>query len=617
VPSIFKRTYSKPLPPEAEIISIKGQPHARWKRKGKTVTAPLTKDRQRIVLESGKWYIEYRDGTGQLKRVPGFTDKGATLQLAAKLEKQVARDEMGLIDPFETQRKRPLADHLTDYRGYLVNEGNSPRYVKETIGRLEMIFTGCEFKSFRDFSDAKVTAWMTAQRQSAPPASLPAGPDEFTLAEAAAILDMKPATIRKAVARNHLPATGQGKKRRLPRATVEALQATQGRGVSIQTTNYTLTLLKAFCNWLVTSRRMPTNPFEHLNGGEAKTDQRHSRRNLTADELMRLLTITQGSQRIFRGLTGKDRFVLYATACGTGFRASALASLTPAACHLDTDSPVVVLAINADKSREGRRQPIPPDVADLLAAYLAGKPAGSPIWPGTWASNRKAAEMLRHDLDAAGIPYTVEGPDGLEYADFHALRHTYITALARGGVDLRTAQVLAGHSTPVLTARYSHTRLHDLAGAVEKLPAFLPITGGKTEAGEQLRQTGTDAMGPVSEKLAVRLAGATVSQGHRLTSPGVGEGGEGGKGSRRKSRNDKPLGTPGHQGASSDTRVSDGTRTRDVLSHRNIKKPLSIRLKPIQGRTLPPPSVRCKRYHLMSKRASISPPGGAFCGTDR
>jgi hypothetical protein len=63
-------------------------------------------------------------------------------------------------------------------------------------------------------------------------------------------------------------------------------------------------------------------------------------------------------------------------------------------------------------------------------------------------------------IAGAGIPYSVEGPDGPLFADFHALRHSYITALGRGGVDLRTAQELAGHSTPVLTARYSHRRLH-------------------------------------------------------------------------------------------------------------------------------------------------------------
>ena len=93
-------------------------------------------------------------------------------------------------------------------------------------------------------------------------------------------------------------------------------------------------------------------------------------------------------------------------------------------------------------------QPLPPDVADLLRDYLRDRPAGQPVWGGTWASDNKGAEMLRGDLEAAGIPYAVEGPDGPLYADFHALRHTYLTLGGRAGIDLRTLQELAGHSTP-------------------------------------------------------------------------------------------------------------------------------------------------------------------------
>jgi hypothetical protein len=81
--------------------------------------------------------------------------------------------------------------------------------------------------------------------------------------------------------------------------------------------------------------------------------------------------------------------------------------------------------------------------------------------------------MLRGDLEAAGIAYSVPGPDGPMYVDFHALRHTFLTLGGLAGIDLRTLQELAGHSKPELTARYSHRRLDDLAGAVGKLPNFL------------------------------------------------------------------------------------------------------------------------------------------------
>src|SRR5262245_24956864 len=45
--------------------------------------------------------------------------------------------------------------------------------------------------------------------------------------------------------------------------------------------------------------------------------------------------------------------------------------------------------------------------------------------------------MLRGDLAEAGLPYVVEGPDGPLHADFHSLRHTYLT-LAGKVLDLRT-----------------------------------------------------------------------------------------------------------------------------------------------------------------------------------
>jgi hypothetical protein len=106
------------------------------------------------------------------------------------------------------------------------------------------------------------------------------------------------------------------------------------------------------------------------------------------------------------------------------------------------------------------------------------------------ARDNKGAEMLRGDLEAAGIPYAVEGPDGPLFADFHALRHTYLTLGGRAGIDLRTLQELAGHSSSTLTERYSHRRLYDLQGAVEKLPNFLPEKDAPRA--ESLRATGTE-----------------------------------------------------------------------------------------------------------------------------
>jgi hypothetical protein len=56
-------------------------------------------------------------------------------------------------------------------------------------------------------------------------------------------------------------------------------------------------------------------------------------------------------------------------------------------------------------------------------------------------------------------------------AIFHALRHTFISNLAAGGVHPKTAQRLAQHSTITLTMdRCTHLRREDLAGALQTLP---------------------------------------------------------------------------------------------------------------------------------------------------
>ena len=77
--------------------------------------------------------------------------------------------------------------------------------------------------------------------------------------------------------------------------------------------------------------------------------------------------------------------------------------------------------------------------------------------------------MIRIDLTAADIE--AEDDRG-RVVDFHALRHTFISNLARAGVHPRNAQALARHSTIDLTMNvYTHVAMDDLATDVENLPS--------------------------------------------------------------------------------------------------------------------------------------------------
>ncbi len=92
---------------------------------------------------------------------------------------------------------------------------------------------------------------------------------------------------------------------------------------------------------------------------------------------------------------------------------------------------------------------------------------------------RKGAEMMRRDLAGTGDPETNIEPIPYRdaqgrYADFHALRHSYITNIIRAGVSPKVAQTLARHSTITLTMdRYAHIALESQVDAVNRLPDVL------------------------------------------------------------------------------------------------------------------------------------------------
>ena len=187
-------------------------------------------------------------------------------------------------------------------------------------------------------------------------------------------------------------------------------------------------------------------------------------------------------------------------------RANELASLTALLFDFQANPPTVTVEAASEKSGRGATLPLHPFAADKVSRLLASRqqPPATPkikspietLWPGTWS--KKAAEMFRRDLGEAGSIWLAEvekitdeherqgelqrrtdssflKPENSsgETADFHALRHTFITMLASSGVHPKVAQQLARHSTITLTMdRYSHTRLVGLNAAVENLPSL-------------------------------------------------------------------------------------------------------------------------------------------------
>ena len=559
----YKLLSTRTLPAGADVVDSAGVPHVRLKERGRPTLYRLTKSGTGYLRPSKRWYFDVRDAAGTVRRVKGFADLKATEQLAAEEERKASRVRSGYTDPAEEHSRRPLAEHLEDYAAALQAKGGTARHVRQTCACVSAMFGGCGFTFLTDVDAGKAAGWLNTLRRDAAPVAMPPG-DTFTPAEVAKLLGVSRSAVANSVKRLALAAAGNGKARRLPRVTVEALADNRAKGCGPETANHYVRAARGFSRWMVRAKRVGSDPLETLPIANAATDTRRARRELTAAELRRLFDAARASGRGYRGLAGPDRYMLYLVAAGTGFRATALAGLTPGDFDLDADAPTVTLSARLNKSGKLKVQPLPADVAGALRAYLAGKPAGFEVWGGTWARDFRGAEMLRGDLEAAGIAYAADGPDGPEYADFHSLRHSFITLGGRSGIDLRTLQELAGHSKPELTARYSHRRLYDLTAAVGKLPNLVPCDAPAADAGQlPLRTTGTggDNFGVVPG--VVPGVGTGGIRLHRTAPEYTGGGVVRSSLESSKVLENRDSGVDSHPSASSDTSSPGWIRTND------------------------------------------------------
>ena len=92
--------------------------------------------------ESRFWMVKvYLDGKPKL--VKGYTDKAASEQLGAKLERAKAQGEQGLIDPYKVHRKRALAEHVADWTAELRQLGRDAVYVTNCEAQMQRLAGDC------------------------------------------------------------------------------------------------------------------------------------------------------------------------------------------------------------------------------------------------------------------------------------------------------------------------------------------------------------------------------------------------------------------------------------------------------------------------------------------
>lgn len=180
---------------------------------------------------------------GKKRHFRGKRDRKATEQMAARLERDIARGEVGLIDPYREYRGLPVAAHLSDYLSSLRGSGRSEKYRYVMNLRVGTLIRECGWKVMADVEPAGFMRWREAQRGVRRPG--------------------------------------------WERATV---------GASPRTLNHYLACATAFLNWMVKNHRTAANPLAHVDRVAGESVRK--RRAMSDEEVGRLLAAVPANRAL-------------------------------------------------------------------------------------------------------------------------------------------------------------------------------------------------------------------------------------------------------------------------------------------------------------------------------
>jgi site-specific recombinase XerD len=409
-----------------------------FKKKTKTLDQKTGKTVDRF---SRKWWGQYRDDLGRVRRMPLAQDKGAANAMLQKIIRKAELRAAGVTDCYDEHRVRLLVEHIEEFVAYLRDKGSTTGYVTRTHQMLGDVIDNCNFTMIPQINASGVQAFLGSLRSD---------------------------------------------------------------GYSVNSVNHYLRAIKMFTRWLQRDHRNNEDRLSHLSVKNPETDQRRIRRPLSMDEFQWLLQATQQASPI-QLVSGPDRVILYILACYTGFRRNELGSITERSFNFDSKPPQLTVTAFFSKRRKNDVIPLRSDLAERIKSWLASRTKLKHQEPLIGISNKRTGKMLKKDLAFARKTWLASIVDKElrkkaeetsflcfvdaqgRYADFHALRKTFITNLSKSGVLPKMAQSLARHSDINLTMNvYSNVVLEDQAVAVEllpELPALLATTASTNASG--------------------------------------------------------------------------------------------------------------------------------------
>ena len=411
---------------------------------------------ERVKTKSKKWWGRYTDSLSCEKRVPLATDKMVAQSMLQELVHKVERQKAGLDDPVEMQLARPIAEHVADFEKYLAAKDVTERHIDESLTHIRKMIAAGNLRNAAGIAAADVTKFLGQLR---------------------------------------------------------------AKGRSAQTYNHYLKSIKHFTRWLQRERRIVRNPIAHLSRLNVRTDRRHDRRALSQEEFQGLLKTAHDGPPI-EGICGRDREIIYLIAAWTGFRKGEIGSLTIGSFNLDSEVCTATVPAAFSKRRREDTQILHPYLVEKLRSWLkqrgeveadellfpissragvaCNRDDGSSYYRRHGSSKskappvpeRKTYAMMREDLAAARRVWIADAEGDKEeyrrrqrsdfltycnhaglYADFHSLRHTFVTNLCKADISPKTAQTLARHSDIRLTMDvYTHVDREEQIAAIHSLP---------------------------------------------------------------------------------------------------------------------------------------------------
>ena len=267
------------------------------------------------------------------------------------------------------------------------------------------------------------------------------------------------------------------------------------RGDGKRTLARRLSCLRGFLGWCVEQGLMSGNPAELLDGPKLP---RVLPNVLSRQEVLSLIDAPDRRTKL-----GRRDHAMLELMYASGLRVSELVNLRP----LDIDLQAGTVRVFG-KGRKERLVPMHARAVAVMDEYLRSvRPDFMPQDSRVFL-NRSGHGLTRQAVWKLIRRYALDARIGRDISP-HTLRHTFATHLLEGGADLRTVQILLGHSDLAATELYTHVRsdlLEDVYRRCHPRNAFHPEAGDAPADGGQ-----DEPSGPEAEASAADPAGGGVS----------------------------------------------------------------------------------------------------------